>query len=120
MQVQFCLFRKQNGALRFHAETGQTDFMADSLEQWAGVVLSNEERETGWPFVHEWQARNGSLPLGKRLMPRAPFFLEGEIENLWTGNALEGIGFKADLAMQTRHLTDGAKAKLNIGAKPEK
>jgi hypothetical protein len=121
LQDQFCLSNKQKGVLRFHAETGQTAFMADSVEKWAGVILSDYKTETGWPFAHEWQAKYGPLPLGKRLMPKTPFFMGGEykIENLWAGNALEGMRLKADLAVQTRDLPDGAKVKLNVGPKPE-
>ena len=121
LQDQFCLSKKQSGVHRFHAETGQTTFMAESVEEWAGVILSNYRTETGWPFVHEWQEKNGRLALGKRLMPKTPFFLGGEykIENLWAGNPLEGMRFKADLAMQTRNLPEGAQVKLNIAPKPE-
>jgi hypothetical protein len=95
--------------------------MAESVEEWAGVILSNYRVETGWPFVHEWQEKNGPLPLGKRLMPKTPFFLGGEykIENLWAGNPLEGMRLKADLAMQTRNLPEGTRVKLNVGPKPE-
>jgi hypothetical protein len=121
LQDQFCLSQKQSGVHRFQAETGQAIFMSKTVEEWAGVILSNYRTETGWPFVHEWQERNGVLPLGKRLMPKTPFFLGGEykIENLWAGNPLEGMRFKADLAMQTRQLPEGAKVKLNIAPKPE-
>lgn len=121
LQDQFCLSKKQSGVHRFHAETGQTTFMAESVEEWAGVILSNYRTETGWPFVHEWQEKNGPLPLGKRLMPKTPFFLGGEykVENLWAGNPLEGMRFKADLATQTRNLPEGAQVKLNIAPKPE-
>jgi hypothetical protein len=121
LQDQFCLSQKQSGVHRFQAETGQTIFMTKTVEEWAGVILSNYRTETGWPFVHEWQEKNGVLPLGKRLMPKTPFFLGGEykIENLWAGNPLEGMRFKADLAMQTRQLPEGAKVKLNIAPKPE-
>ena len=52
-QDQFCLSKKQSGVHRFHAETGQTTFMAESVEEWAGVILSNYRAETGCPFVHE-------------------------------------------------------------------
>ena len=119
-QDQFCMSNKQSGVHRFHAETGHTAFMAASLEDWAGVILSDYRTQTGWPFVHEWQEKNGRLPLGQRLMPKTPFFLGGEysIENLWAGSPLEGMRFKANLAMQTRHLPDGAKVKLNISPKP--
>jgi hypothetical protein len=121
LQDQFCLSTKQSGVHRFHAETGRTTFMAGSIEEWAGVILTNDRAETGWPFIHEWQEKNGRLPLGKRLMPRTPFFLGGEykIENLWAGNPLEEMRFNADLAIQTRHLPEGAKVKLNIAPKPE-
>jgi hypothetical protein len=121
LQDQFCFSKKQSGVHRFHAETGQTTFMAESVEEWAGVILSNYRTETGWPFIREWQAKNGPLPLGKRLMPKTPFFLGGEykVENFWAGNPLEGMRFKADIAMQTRNLPEGAQVKLNIGPKPE-
>jgi hypothetical protein len=121
LQDQFCLSLRKDGVLRFCAETGQTEHLANSIEEWAGVILSEHRRETGWPFVHEWQAKNGPLPRGKRLMPKTPFFLGGEykIENLWAGNPLEGMRLKADLAMQTRHLPEGAQVKLNVAPKPE-
>jgi len=49
-------------------------------------------------------------------MPKTPFFLGGEykVENLWAGSALEGMRFKADLAIQTRDLPEGAKVKLGL------
>ncbi len=121
LQDQFCLSVKQPCVLRFHSETGETAFMADSVERWAGVVLSNYQGETGWPFVHEWQAKNGPLPLGKRLMPKKPFFLGGEysLRNFWAGSPLEGMRFKADLAKQTRSMPEGATVKINIAPKPE-
>jgi hypothetical protein len=54
-------------------------------------------------------------------MPKVPFFLGGEykIENLWAGNPLEGMRFKADLAMQTRDLPEGTQVKLIVARKPK-
>jgi hypothetical protein len=119
LQDQFCLSLKQSGVHRFYAETGQTEAIAKSLEEWAGVILSGYRNETGWPFIHDWQEKNGPLPHGKRLMPKTPFFLGGEyqIGNLWAGNALDGMRLKADLAMQTRDVSDGAPVRLNIASK---
>src|SRR5271157_1907267 len=116
LQDQFCLSKKKSGVHRFQAETAQTTFMADSMEGWAGLILSNFRMETGWPLVHEWQEKNGPLPLGKRLMPKTPFFLGGEykIENLWAGDPLGGMRLKGDLAMQTRYLPDGAQVRLKV------
>lgn len=120
LQDQFCLSKKQLGVHRFHAETGLTTQVAECVEDWAAVILTKYKTETGWTLLHEWQQENGPLPLGKRLMPKLPFFLGGgyEIENLWAGNPLEGMRFKGDLAIQTRDLPEGATVKLNIGPKP--
>jgi hypothetical protein len=117
-QNQFCL--AADGVLRFDAETGATSLMSDSIENWATKILGEHRRETAWPLANKWQAENGPLPAGKRLMPKMPFFLGGEysIENLWTGDPVEGMRFKADLALQTRKLRDGSAVKLVIGRKP--
>jgi hypothetical protein len=54
-------------------------------------------------------------------MPKVPFFLGGQyqIDNLWAGNSLDGMRLKADLAMQTRHLPEGARVKLNVATEPK-
>jgi hypothetical protein len=53
-------------------------------------------------------------------MPKIPFFLGGEhsISNLWVGDSVEGMRFKADLASQTRNSPDGSAVRLIIGKKP--
>jgi hypothetical protein len=33
---------------------------------------------------------------------------------LWAGNPLEGMSFKADVAMQIRNLPDGTKIRLQV------
>ncbi|MGD0792326.1 MAG: hypothetical protein ABR920_11210 [Terriglobales bacterium] len=118
MQDQFCL--STSGVLRFSAETGGTKPMADSLENWADIILRDFDRETGWTFANKWQAENGPLPPGKRLMPKSPFFLGGaySLENLWAGDAVEGMRFKADLAIQTKNLPDGSQVRIIIGERP--
>lgn len=117
-QNQFCI--STNGVLRFEAETGATAPMANSIDNWAEKILSDYRSETAWPLASRWQAENGPLPAGKRLMPKIPFFLGGEyaIENLWAGDPIEGMRFKADLALQTRRLPNGSSVKLIVGKKP--
>ncbi len=116
-QNQFCL--SADGVLRFYAETGATAFMGDSIESWAEKILGGNGNETSWQLASRWQAENGPLPTGKRLMPKIPFFLGGaySIENLWAGDPVEGMRFKADLALQTRKLPDGSAVRLVIGKK---
>jgi hypothetical protein len=118
LQDQFCL--SASGVLRFKAETGGTMPVADSLESWAEIILRDYDHEIGWTFANRWQAENGPIPPGKRLMPKIPFFLGGSYltENLWAGDAVEGMRFKADLALQTKSLPDGAQVRLVLGQKP--
>ena len=117
-QDQFCL--SSNGVLRFKAETGGTTPVADSLEGWADHVIRNYDQVTGWTFAKKWQAENGPLPPGKRLMPKIPFFLGGPyaMDNLWAGDAVEGMRFKADIAMQTRNMADGTTVRMVFRKKP--
>jgi hypothetical protein len=117
-QNQFCL--SAVGVLHFFAETGATAVMSHSIDGWAENVLADYESNTSWPLASKWQAENGPLPAGRRLMPKIPFFLGGEysIENLWAGDPVKGMRFKADLALQTRKLPDGSAVKLIIGKEP--
>jgi hypothetical protein len=117
-QNQFSL--SASGVLRFFSETGATAAMSDSIEGWAENILGDHKSTTAWPLASKGQAENGPLPTAKRLMPKIPFFLGGEysIENLWAGDPIEGMRFKADLALQTRKLPDGSAVKLIIGKDP--
>ena len=118
LQDQFGLSAR--GVVRFDAETGETKFIADSIEKWAETLLANYEYETAWPLARQWQTEHGPLPAGKRLMPKTPFVLGGKysMDNLWIGDAVEGMRFKADVAMQTRNLPDGTQIRLVVGKKP--
>jgi hypothetical protein len=118
LQDQFCL--SASGVLRFNAETGGTKPMANSIEKWAEIILEDYDYETGWTFANSWQAENGPLPPGTRLMPKYPFFLGGTytMDNLWAGDAVEGMCFKADLATQTRSLPDGTPVRIVLEKKP--
>jgi len=117
-QDQFCL--SSSGVLRFKAQTGGSELMADSLEKWAEIVLRDYDHETGWTVVNRWQAKNGALPPGKRLMPKIPFLFGGSytMEDLWAGDALEGMRLKADFATQTRNLPDGTQVRIVLAEKP--
>lgn len=119
LQDQFCL--SANGVVHFKAETGSIAPFAVSIAEWADRLLQNYPAETGWTIASQWQAANGPLPVGKRLMPKTPFFLGGKhsIENIWAGDAVEGMRFKADLALQTRDIPDGGSIRFVVGKKPQ-
>ena len=117
LQDQFCL--SASGVLRFNAEPGGSKLMADSLDRWAEIILRDYDRKTGWTVAHQRQAANGPLPPGKKLRMKIPFFLEGAYsrENPWLGDAVEGMRFRADRAMQTRNLRDRTHVRMAIGEK---
>lgn len=111
---QFCI--QSNNIYRFNPETGDSEEMAHSLEEWAGRILEDYEFETGYSLAHEWQQHHGFLPLGKRLIPITPFVGGGkyELENLHLLDAAEGMRLRAALARQIRDLPDGTQIQFKM------
>lgn len=111
---QFCI--KDNKVCIFDPETGALEYLADDIESWVKILLSDYEALTGYPLAHQWQKKNGQLPTGKRLLPKVPFVLGGEfvLDNLYLADAVEGMRFRADIASQIKDLPDGAQIKFNI------
>ena len=71
---------------------------------------------TGYPLAHEWQAAQGRIPAGMRLLPKQPFVLEGDytLANLYLTDAVEGMKLRGELALQLRDLPDGARVRFEI------
>ncbi|WDU62104.1 DUF2625 family protein [Pseudomonas poae] len=111
---QFCI--KDSKVYTFDPETGSLEYLADDIESWAQILLSDYEVLTGYPLAHQWQKQNGQLAAGKRLLPKVPFVLGGEfvLDNLYLADAVEGMRFRADIASQIKELPDGAQIRLNI------
>lgn len=111
---QFCI--KDNLIYTFDPETGALDYLADDMEGWAKVILSDYEVLTGYLLAHQWQQQNGQLPTKKRLLPKMPFVAGGEfkLDNLYLTDAVEGMRFRADIAYQIKDLPDGAQIKFNV------
>jgi hypothetical protein len=62
----------------FDPETGDSEQVAPTLEDWARIILDDYAYYTGHPVAHEWQIKNGPLRPGMRLMPKIPFVCGGE------------------------------------------
>lgn len=109
---QFCLRRER--VETFNHETSEFEPIADSLESWTNLILSDYRLHTGHPLAHEWQAKHGPLPPGRRLFPKIPFMLGGAytLDNLYPLEDVKGLRFFASLANQTRDLPDGATIRL--------
>jgi hypothetical protein len=112
--VQFALCNR--GIRKFDPETGEFEDFASNLEEWAAKILEDYNYETGHQLAHDWQLQNGSLPAGRRLLPKIPFVLGGayEVENLYAADALQGMMFRADIWRQIRELPDGSQIKLKV------
>jgi hypothetical protein len=94
----------------FEAETGETRPIAKDVEGWAEAILDDYNHLTGYPLAHEWQAENGPLTLGDRLVPIRPFVLGGAyaLHNLRATGAVRGMRWRGEIARQILHLPDGA------------
>lgn len=111
---QFCI--KDNQIFIFDPETGELSYLADDIEGWAKEILSDYEVLTGYPLAHQWQQQNGQLPSKMRLLPKVPFVMGGEfvLENLHLVDAVSGMKFRADIAIQIKDLPDGDHVQINI------
>ncbi|MGB8011036.1 MAG: hypothetical protein WCF68_05445 [Terriglobales bacterium] len=111
---QFCIHR--DGVYSFDPETGSFTSMASGIEEWAGQVLGDYELWTGHNLARDWQEQHGALSIGHRLLPVTPFVLGGEftVANLHSIEAVNGMRYRASIAVQIKDLPDGASVKLQV------
>ena len=105
---QFCIVEKS--ICRFDPETTELVPLADSIEDWACLMIAERDKQIGFRLGHEWQRLNKPLARGRRLLPRIPFVLGGAfaVENLFDCDAVEGMRFRANIANQILDLPDGS------------
>ncbi len=111
---QFALTSR--GVVSFDPETGETEHIGASLEEWAGELLRDYETMTGFPLAREWQRLHGRLPPRHILAPKRPFVLGGEytLENLYLADEVRSLEARAAVALQIRDLPDGATITLEV------
>jgi hypothetical protein len=105
---------RENEVIFFDPESGDIEVLAKSIEDWAAKILLNYPELTGYPLAHSWQAINGPISRGKRLLPKIPFILGGdyEVNNLFAVDAVKGMRYRGELWKQLRDLPDGAQVRL--------
>jgi hypothetical protein len=66
--------------------------------------------------MRDWQAKNGMLPLNKRLIPKKLFILGGEcnIDNLYAMDSIKSMQLRGEIANQIKELPDGSKVNFHI------
>ena len=106
---------RNNRVYRFDPETGLMEHFADSLVGWAARILDDPE-EVGFLTALAWQQAHGDIPVGKRLFSKIPFVLGGTaaIDNLYLGDPLDALRWRADLARQLKCLVPGTSVRLVI------
>lgn len=110
--IQFCINRGEISS--FDPETGEFQPIAATLRGWAGWIVDDYRVRTGWPLAREWQLQYGAIEPGQRLLPKKPFVLGGEftLGNLYKLNDVEGMLFRASIAVQLRDCPDGSTVTL--------
>lgn len=111
---QFCIH--EGLVCNFDAETGEIKSLGKTLAEWAQSVLQNYKFLTAYPLLHQWQLKEGALPVGMRLMPKIPFVFGGgfTLENLYPINAVRGMKSRGNLAKQIKDLPDGTQIKFRV------
>lgn len=106
----------ENEIIKFDPETGTMEKAANTMEEWAQIILSDYRVETGWPLAHEWHQRNGPLAPNHRLVPITLFCLGGQfiLDNFYSIDAVEGMNFRADIARQLKDLPYGTQVRIVI------
>ncbi|MEU3270346.1 hypothetical protein ABZ639_05840 [Saccharomonospora sp. NPDC006951] len=94
----------------FDPETAETEVLASSLNDWARLVLLDNDYMTGHGLLREWLRENEPLAEGHRLMPKVPFCAGGafEVSNLYSADAVAGMRSRAAMAVRLRDLPDDA------------
>ena len=108
---------KGRQVVRFEAETGLTEVIASTVEDWAKIILDDFNYQTGYPLAHEWQKIHGWLAYGQRLVAVKPFVLGGnfDVPNLFALDAVKAMRYHGDLAVRIRDVPDGSKIAFEIG-----
>ncbi|EKR62724.1 hypothetical protein LEP1GSC036_2308 [Leptospira weilii str. 2006001853] len=111
---QFCF--EDDVIYSLDAETGEFEFIADSIENWAEQILSDYEFFTGYSLIHNWQQENGAIPFGYRLIPKIPFCLGGEysLDNLHAIELVKAMNWRGEIFNQIKDLPEGSQINFSI------
>jgi hypothetical protein len=112
--TQFCLHN--DCVMSFDPETGEKEFIASDVDEWASRILDGYDLLTGHRMAHEWQIRHGVIPIGERLIPKVPFVLGGAfaVDNLFPLEAAKSMRSRANLAVQIKTLPDGSEIEFEL------
>ncbi len=109
-------FIKDEKISTFDPETGETEEIADSLNDWASEIMGDYDFYTGHSLAHEWQEVHGPIPQGSRLLPKIPFVTGGkyEVENIYALKSVKAMKYRASIALQIKDMPDDSKINIKI------
>lgn len=107
----FChLFGLYKGIIvKFNPESGKLEKHSSNIEEWASIILSDYDYETGWSLAKSWQLENRAINVGERLLPKVPFAIGGEYEvnNLVDIDLNEAMNQYSKLFAQVKNIEKG-------------
>ncbi|MEV8226691.1 hypothetical protein AB0P41_11620 [Streptomyces sp. NPDC079167] len=111
---QFAVAR-DNAVYFFNPETAALSKFSKDVASWGDDVIADWNYATGYSVGHEWQAQNGSLPPGHRLVPRIPFSVGGEFSpaNMIPVEAVAALKYWGGFALAISRSQDGDQFKFN-------
>ena len=104
------------GIVLFFSEFAEFEPIAKTLAEWGDVLWSDWRGFSGYDLAHAWQVQNRPLNEGERLIPKIPFVVGGkyEVANLYGGQVIDAMRFRASLARQVASVPDGTPIDLKI------
>ncbi len=110
----FCIV--ENNVVKVNMETGERIIIANSVEEWASLILYDHNLYLNTAIMAKWVRSFGCVAPGFRLAPKIPFVLGGEycLENIVLLAENELAVFRSQLASQIKNLPDGANIELSI------
>ncbi|MFE5088094.1 hypothetical protein [Streptomyces mirabilis] len=100
----------------FNPETANVVRLSEGLAEWEKLVLSDYSHMTGHSLAHEWQVRNGEIPVGHRLIPRIPFVVGGSfsVENMVLVESWGAMKYWGDFARSVAEVPDGEQFRFDV------
>lgn len=114
--VQFGI--REGRVVQFDPETAQISDCAETVREWAALLVGDPAYYTGAPVLAAWEAKNSAIGAGHRLVPKQLFMLGGAFhsENMACKADVEGMRIRAQLWSMTKDISDGQQVVLK-GAK---
>jgi hypothetical protein len=106
----------KDSVVLFYSEIAEIEPIATSLPEWGEVLMADWRGFTGYDLAHTWQVQQRPLRARERLIPKKPFVLGGtyEVANLYAGEIVEAMRFRASLARQITTFRDGTPVNIKV------